>query len=460
MEEKNQLTILIIFGISGNLSQKKVIPALYSLYKHGLLPNRIKIIGLSRRNIGLQDIFSSINLTDNPQDSIDQNFLNLFKIKQFDSSNINQYHELRQSIEKDLENEIQAINLIFYLSIPPDIFSSIIDLLGQSQLNSYDNKIKTRLLIEKPFGYDLNSAKNLINLTNRYFSDQQIFRIDHYLAKETVQNILIFRRFNPLFQTAWNNQHIQSININTFESVDIEGRVDFYEKTGALRDQIQNHLFQLLTATTMTLPTDLTNTYSIHQARHSLLANIMPMKDDNMILKNSFRAQYDGYKDEVNNQHSTIETFASIKLEIQNSLWKGIPIKLTTGKALSEKKSEIIINFSAVNEKSTNQLNFRLQPNEGIDICLSVKKPGFDQIQETATMDFSYKTAFQDHYQADPYEKVIIDCLKGDNTLFATSNEIIDSWKIIQPILDFWQSRSDDLQYYPKGTNQPILKCL
>jgi len=456
--EKNQLTILIIFGISGNLSQKKVIPALYSLYQHGLLPDRIKILGLSRRNLSLEDVFRSVNLGD--QNTIYHNFLQLFDIQQFDSSNIDQYHELKKSIEKNLEHETQPINVIFYLSIPPDVFSSIINLLGQSQLNTYNDKIKTRLLIEKPFGYDLHSAIDLINLTNHYFSDQQIFRIDHYLAKETVQNILIFRRFNPLFQTAWNNQHIKSININTFESVDIEGRADFYEKTGALRDQIQNHLFQLLTATTMTLPTDLTNTYSIHQARHSLLANITPMEDEEIILKRTFRAQYEGYKDEVNNQNSTIETFASIKLEIENSLWKGVPIRLSTGKALKEKRSEIIINFSAINEKSTNQLTFRLQPNEGIDICLSVKKPGFDQTQETATMDFSYKTAFKDHYQADPYEKVILDCFRGDNTLFATSHEIIDSWKIIQPILNFWQSQSNDLLYYPKGTNQPISKCL
>ncbi len=458
MNNSNSMTILIIFGISGNLAQKKVLPALYALYSNNLLPKNFKIIGLSRREITIDQIFANSDVPKHNQSQYDD-FKKIFQIQQFDSSDNQAYKNLYQKLQTIVQDQSLKLQLLFYLSIPPEIFGTIITKLGSNKLNQFNDSIQTRLLVEKPFGHDLTSAQQLIKLTNQYFADQQIFRIDHYLAKETVQNILIFRRYNPLFQTAWNNQHIASIEINTLESIDIEGRVDFYEHTGALRDQIQSHLFQLLTVTTMTLPTDLNNNDSIHLARHSLLANIQPMNNQKTLAANTFRAQYEGYKEEVNNLNSTTETFASIQLEIQNSIWKGVPIRLTTGKALNEKKSEIIINFSAVNEQHTNQLTFRLQPNEGIDICLSVKKPGLDQKIQTTTMDFSYKNSFSHHYQPDPYEKVLLDSFRGDNNLFATSNEIIDSWRILQPIIDYWQNHPENLKQYPKGKAKQGILC-
>ncbi len=458
MNKSDSMTILIIFGITGNLAQKKVLPALYALYSNNLLPKNFKIIGLSRRSIQIDQIFVNSDIPQNNHQQYD-NFKKIFEIQQFDSNDDQAYINLYQQFQNILQNQPIKLQLLFYLSIPPDIFKTIITKLGSNRLNQFNDQMQIRLLIEKPFGYDLSSAQQLISLLNKYFNEQQVFRIDHYLAKETVQNILIFRRFNPLFQTAWNNQHISSIEINTLESIDIEGRVDFYEHTGALRDQIQSHLFQLLTVTTMTLPTDLNNNDSIHLARHSLLANIQPMTNEKTLATNTFRAQYKNYREEVHNPNSTTETFASIRLEIQNSIWKGVPIRLTTGKALNEKKSEIIVNFSAVNENHTNQLTFRLQPNEGIDICLSVKKPGLDQKIQTTTMDFSYKNSFSNHYQPDPYEKVLLDSFRGDNNLFATSNEIIDSWRILQPVINYWQDHPENLKYYVKGQSKQTILC-
>ncbi len=456
-------TILILFGISGHLSKNKVLPALYHLYKDKLLPLQIQIIGLSRQQITIHKIFENVKLCSHIDEQDLANniteFKNSIEIIQFDPNNIDDYLKLKQHVI-DFKNQFnfKNVNLLFYLSIPPQVFLSVIKNLGESNLNKLDSTIKSKILVEKPFGYDLKSAQNLIFKTNEYFNEDQIFRIDHYLAKETAQNILTFRRFNPLFQTAWNNQHIKNIDIIASEKIDIEGRIEFYEEVGALRDLIQSHLFQLLALTTMTLPEDMSDTKAIHLARHAILSEIKPFNTTKSIKENVIRGQYSSYKQEVNNPHSMVETFASIRLTINNSLWKGVPIRLITGKALKEKKTEIRINFGAVNESAQNQLTFRIQPNEGIDIKLSVKQPGFDQRIQPAIMDFSYQTTFEDHHHPDSYERVMIDSFKGDNTLFATSDEVLDSWYILQPILDYWQ-KNKDLVIYKKGSlEEDILK--
>ncbi len=456
-------TILIIFGISGHLSKRKVLPALYNLYQNDLLSSQITIIGLSRQKLSIQEIFNGVELnssTNQRSSATDiTGFKDLIKIIQFNPEDPNDYLKLKKYII-DLKNQLnfEKINLLFYLSIPPQVFLSVIKNLGESNLNNLNQEITTKILVEKPFGYDLESAKNLINQTSQYFSEEQIFRIDHYLAKETAQNILTFRRYNPLFQTAWNNQHIKNIEIVATENIDIEGRVEFYEKVGAMRDLIQSHLFQLLALTTMILPENMSETKAIHLARHAILSEIKPFNDSNSIKKNVTRGQYTSYRQEVNNPSSMVETFASIRLTIDNSVWKGVPITLITGKALKDKKTEIRINFGAVNESAENQLTFRIQPNEGIDIKLSVKQPGFNQKTQSAIMDFSYQTTFKGRHQPDPYERVMMDSLQGDNTLFATSDEVLDTWYILQPILDYWKNNNDDLKFYNQGKSENDIK--
>ena len=206
--------------------------------------------------------------------------------------------------------------------------------------------------------------------------------------------------------------------------------------------------------TTMTLPKELSNKDAIHLARHDILSNIKSFKDYDEVSKNVIRGQYASYREEVGNPNSMTETYASITIEIENSIWKGIPITLSTGKAMKEKRTEIVIDFSASHEEAVNQLTFRIQPNEGIDICLTVKQPGLDRKTEVVTMDFSYKQSFDNYNIQESYEKVIIDALREDNTLFATSDEIIDTWNILQPIMDYWSQSQNDLIIYANGSEE------
>ncbi len=459
MNPSNEIdpTILVIFGISGSLATKKLIPSLFQLYKKQLLPEKIVIIGLSRQKIDLNQFVNGLNLQ--TKDNIEAEYLNKFKtiftFIDFEPSNVEDFHSLSNSINQINQNfQSKNTNLLFYLSIPPNIFSTVVKNLGLSGLNKPDKGLESKILVEKPFGYDLISAKKLIEDTKMYFKEDQIYRIDHYLAKDTAQNILTFRRFNPLFQTAWNNQHIKKIKILALESIGIEGRAKFYESIGALRDLIQSHLLQLMALTTMTLPKELSNKDAIHLARHDILSNIKSFKDYDEVSKNVIRGQYASYREEVGNPNSMTETYASITIEIENSIWKGIPITLSTGKAMKEKRTEIVIDFSASHEEAVNQLTFRIQPNEGIDICLTVKQPGLDRKTEVVTMDFSYKQSFDNYNIQESYEKVIIDALREDNTLFATSDEIIDTWNILQPIMDYWSQSQNDLIIYANGSEE------
>ena len=457
MNSNNEIdpTILVIFGISGSLATKKLIPSLFELYKRQLLPEKFVIIGLSRQDINLDEYMTGLNLP--TKDNIEAEYLNKFKtcfnFINFEPSNLEDFHSLSAFINQTNQTfQSKNANLLLYLSIPPNIFSTVVKNLGLSGLNKPQNGLDSKLLVEKPFGYDVISAKKLIEDTRMYFEEDRIYRIDHYLAKDTAQNILTFRRFNPLFQTAWNNQHIKSIKILALENIGIEGRAKFYESIGALKDLIQSHLLQLMALTTMTLPKDLSNKDAIHLARHDVLSNIKSFKDNDDISKNVTRGQYSTYREEVGNPNSMVETYASITIEIENSIWKGVPITLATGKGMKEKRTEIVIDFSASHEEAVNQLTFRIQPNEGIDICLTVKKPGLDRTTEVVTMDFSYKQSFDNYNVQESYEKVIIDALREDNTLFATSDEVIDTWNILQPIMDYWAQNQNDLIIYANGS--------
>jgi glucose-6-phosphate 1-dehydrogenase len=348
------------------------------------------------------------------------------------------------------------MNRLFYLSIPPQVYGPLVKHLGEHGLHkpSPGSSSDVRLLVEKPFGYDLISAEELIKETTRDFSEDQIFRIDHYLAKETVQNILTFRRYNPLFWSIWNNQHIQYISVNAAEKIGIEGRANFYENVGALRDLVQSHLLQLLAITTMDLPEDLSDSNAIHRAKEALLNAVKPPHADE-ISEKVIRAQYDGYRDEVSNQDSVTETFVSLELNIDMPQWQGVPITVTTGKSLDSKHTEIIVCFGEPNDSDVNQLTFRVDPHEGIDVRVAVKTPGYEQILQSASMNFSYQQTFDEEGHPDAYERVLIDAVRGDHALFSTNEEVLASWRILQPILDAWKRNSDDLRSYAVGSKGP-----
>jgi len=450
--------IIVVFGVTGDLAGRYLLPSLYHLFKDNLLHEHTEIVGLTRQDLTTDELFSKVELCINEKDNIcDPLALKQMhektRLLKFDPSVGEDYSQLKQALDA-IENEHGlCMNRLYYLSIPPKLFPEAVQHLGQAKLNEscQHGQAKSRLLVEKPFGSDLASAQQLIEVTNQVFSEEQVFRIDHYLAKETVQNILSFRSFNPIFQSIWNNQHIQAIEIVSREKIGIEGRKVFYEGIGALRDFVQSHLLQLLAVTTMSLPAELSSD-SIHIHKQSLLQSILPADPSNAI-----RGQYEGYRQEAEAPESTTETFASISLVIDTSEWQGVPITVTTGKALGEKRTEIRVIFT--NRGSTsddvNQLVFRIQPDEGIHLQLRVKKPGYEHELQEAALDFSYQNTFGDSQHPNAYERVLVDAVKGDRTLFATSEEVLASWQILEPIIQAWKHNADGLQTYPFGSNGP-----
>jgi glucose-6-phosphate 1-dehydrogenase len=459
MPDANQPTVIVLFGVSGDLAGRKVLPALYHLVKDGLLPDKIRVIGTSRQELTKAKLLKNIELCVLEEDKVCdpavlKKFNNIFEVLKFDPVDESDYLKLKEELDKIESAEGCCFNRLFYLSIPPQVYSPIVRLLGSSGLaRGCSHKVgKSRLLIEKPFGYDLKSAKDLIKQTGKYFKENQIYRIDHYLAKETAQNILAFRRHNPLFNDIWDNSLISKIHIRALETIGIEGRANFYDNMGALRDIIQSHLIQLMAITTMDLPNDITSSDEIHAEKIKLLNKTRLEKLNNASL---IRGQYETYKKEVANPKSATETYVRLCLNVANKRWAGVPMVLETGKSLYTKTTDLIIDFSRPADRDCNQLTIRIQPDEGIDIKLFVKKPGFDNVMQSANMDFSYLTAFRNQAHPDAYERVIVDAIRGDQSLFASSKEVIRSWEILQPILSRWQNNSDDLVIYPNGSEGP-----
>ena len=460
MKEQLEPAIIVIFGITGDLAGRYLLPSLYHLIKDDLLPEHTEIVGVTRRDVSVSDLLTTTELcvmeTNNVCDPAVlkrmQNTLSMYKM---DLDSDNDYDQLKTYLDDVETKHGVCMNRLYYLSIPPSVYRPIVGLLGQHGLNAScpHGKAATRLLVEKPFGHDLTSATELIEETGKQFREEQIYRIDHYLAKETVQNILTFRLHNPIFEALWNNRYIASIDISATETIGIEGRATFYEQTGALRDLIQSHLLQLLAATTMERPTSMSSE-TIHATRLKLFEAIEPMPHD-MVTERTVRGQYESYRDEVHNPTSTIETYAAIKLFIQNSRWEDTPITIRTGKALNEKATTISVTFKHP-EGAThhpNVLTFAVQPREGISLDLYVKRPGFDNDMQAVPMDFRYERNFGDaNGHPNAYERVLIDAVRGDRTLFATGSEVLASWRIIQPILDVWAENGTNIQVYKKGS--------
>lgn len=443
---------IIIFGITGDLAKRKLLPALYHLVEADSLPENTQIIGLSRRVVKSQDLIEDMSmfLTEPAESDLLKKLSSMINIRKLDVSDPEDYSDLLGYLKSNSKPDSQRI---YYLSIPAQAFPEIVDGLGQSGHNeAFKNEIDLpRILIEKPFGHDTKSAKQLINVTKRNFKERQIFRIDHYLAKETAQNILTFRFKNPLFETMWNSRYIESIRVSAMETIGIEGRGNFYDQTGALRDIVQSHLLQVLALATMERPMNFQSA-ELHRSKLRLLDSITPISK-NQIAERVTRGQYDGYRQEIDDDYSTTETFARINLTINNEQWRKTKITLESGKAMHGKYTQITVKFRPTDDAAgPNRLIFRLQPNEGITIKLQAKRPGTTNDTKAVSMDFDYERSFNDR-QAEAYERVIIDAIRGDRSLFASSKEVMSSWLIVQPILDFWQLGSSDLVIYPSGSS-------
>jgi glucose-6-phosphate 1-dehydrogenase len=450
--------IITIFGVTGDLAKRKLLPALYDLVQGNVLPDQTKIVGLSRKDTTPGDIIKTIRQSiEGKGQAPDQAVLDTLEasmsIVHMNIDNPDEYIKLKSHLDEIEEHTGTCLARMFYMAIPSGLFEMVVNNLGTHSLNKgcqHENG-DSRLLIEKPFGSDTESAKKLIETLQKSFTEQQTYRIDHYLAKETVQNILTFRFQNSLFANAWDNHHISKIEITASESIDIEGRANFYESVGAFRDIIQSHLLQLLSLIAMDKPDDMSSD-SIHARKVELLSQVRSPTPESMS-EETVRGQYENYRTEVENQESNVETFASIKLSIDSDKWKGVPVFIHTGKALSEKATEIKVVYEQNDDSSdANVLLIRIQPNEGFTLDLDIKKPGYAADTERIRMNYYYYHDTQNVLDIDAYERVIVDALRADKTLFATSEEVLASWKISQPILNAWHEDRVPLTFYPRGT--------
>lgn len=415
-------TTLVIFGITGDLARRKLLPALANIIEANEV-DELSIVGVSRRSVDQFEV-----LGDHHQ------LHGTTALFQMDLDNADDYVRLREHIAPE-----EGEQVLFYLSVPPESASGIIENLGKSGLNAPGNK----LLLEKPFGRDLASAQAMIDSTATYFSEEQIYRIDHYLAKEMAQNIVTFRARNAIFSYLWSNQYIEKIEVVALESLTIEGRAAFYEQTGALRDLVQGHLMQLLALTLLPLHDDL-NWDSLPARRKAALDALLPVDPSR-----SVRAQYDSYKVEVQNPESTVETFVSLELRSSDPLWEGVPLFLTTGKALSRKKTEVRIHFRKTHDAQSNYLIFKIQPDEGIAIDLVTKTPGYDREVEHQKLSYMYPATTR---MPDAYEQVLVDAIGGHKGLFATSGEVLRAWEVLAPLQATWQQDAT-IKTYPVGSD-------
>ncbi len=468
--------ILVIFGASGDLTQRKLIPAVHNLFCRKYLPETYIVLGIGRTEFSDDEFRKKVvhendHLKKSSKKEQDD-FASMIYYQSLDTSDPKDYSKLSDRLE-DLtgDSEIDQ-NIIFYLSTPPKLYSSIARNLAEVDLNS-EKKGWKRLIVEKPFGYDLASAKGLNRDLLDYFFEDQIYRIDHYLGKETVQNIIVTRFANSIFEPLWNRNYIHRVEITSAESVGVEKRGGYYDGSGALRDMIQNHLLQLLALVAMEPPQRI-EANAIRNEKLKLFQSLRPLTEEK-IRTDVIRGQYlaskikgdsvKGYREEKGvDPDSRTETFAALKFYIDNWRWADVPFYIRTGKRLPTRVSEVVIHFKPNHHHLFNMerlrdnhniLVFRIQPDEGILVKFGLKVPGAGFEVDTVNMDFLYDK-LTDKYVPEAYERLILDCMQGDATLYARGDSVEAAWEFIDPILQAWENdKTLPIYGYPSGTWGP-----
>ncbi|MDD2551736.1 MAG: glucose-6-phosphate dehydrogenase [Dysgonamonadaceae bacterium] len=469
--------VMVIFGASGDLTYRKLLPAIFDLYENKLLPSHFAVLGVSRTNFtdhafrdkmekGIKQFSHYKNA---PQARIDL-FLSKVSYLSMDTGNGNEYGALKKRLsEINLKYKTDK-NYIFYLSTPPQLYAKIPKFLYGQGLN-LEHKGFRRIIIEKPFGHDLKSAQELNRQLLDFFNEDQIYRIDHYLGKETVQNLMVTRFANGIYEPLWNRNYIQHVEVSTVESIGVEGRGGYYDEAGALRDMVQNHLMQLIALIAMEPPTKI-NAEAIKYEKMKVFQALHPLSESDL-KNNVIRGQYSaskirgesvlGYREEKSvDKKSRTETFFAMKCFIDNWRWAGVPFYIRTGKRMPTRVSEIVIHFKPSpqqlfhqNEDNDNQLILRIQPDEGILLKTGMKMPGNGYEVKSVNMDFHY-TDLDDHYIPEAYERLILDCMAGDSTLFMDGPSLEETWKFVQPILTYWENdKKAPLYGYPAGSWGP-----
>ena len=433
MRQELPATILVIFGITGDLSRRYLLPALAQVCAAGELSKDFKVLGVSRREVNPDELFT-------PQQALLKQHTSMLKM---DPAAADGYQSLKQTVDELAQSLGEGTQVLFYLVVPPENVLLIIQHLSNVGLN----QPHTKLLLEKPFGKDQNSAQELIDTIRERFPDDQVYRIDHYLAKEMAQNIVVFLGSNAIFRDVWTNQFIEQIEIINTEEIGIEGR-KFYDQTGALRDVVQSHMLQLAALVLMEPCSDIFDFDEIPMRRLAALKQLRLADQPAPVL-----AQYDGYRKEVGYPDSTTETFVALTLVSNDPRWQGVPIRLTTGKKLDKKLTEVRIQFKKTSNSAANTLCLRIQPNESIELDLWVKKPGYERELQKLPLNFVYDQHFD--RLPDAYEQVLIDAMRSNRSLFASSDEVLRSWAIVDPIL---KNPPTLTTYKPGSTIEEVLK--
>ena len=472
-------TVLVVFGATGDLARRKLLPALYNLAHGGALPERFEIIGVARseepqesfRMTARQSIERFSRRRPDPDMLAGLLDRLLYVSATFDDDRA--YDEIGRLTEALQQRAGVPLNRLYYLSTAPQFFSVIAARLGAAGLDRADDA-ETRIVIEKPFGYDLASARELNGRLCEVFEERQIFRIDHYLGKETVQNLMTLRFANTLFEPLWNRNFIDHVQITAAEDIGIEGRAGYYESTGALRDLVQNHMLQLLALLTMEPPTRLDADH-VRDGKVKLLEAVI-RPDAGNLAATAVRAQYGpgrvggmpvpGYRQEEGvSPDSRTETYAALRLQVSNWRWAGVPFYLRTGKRLSRKVTEIAVTLKPVPHLAfrsagsvgvqPNMVILTVQPDEGVSVSLAAKIPGALMRVRPVLMEFRYGTAFLSE-SPEAYERLILDAMRGDATLFTRGDEIEALWSIVDPILTAWrEDTTSQIPQYPAGSSGP-----
>ncbi|OBF27002.1 glucose-6-phosphate dehydrogenase [Mycobacterium sp. ACS1612] len=467
---------VVIFGVTGDLARKKLMPAIYDLANRGLLPATFALVGFGRRDWS-HDAFADVVLesvklharTPFRQEVWDR-LAEGIRFVQGNFDDAASFGKLAEQLDKLDAERGTGGNHAFYLSIPPKAFQEVCEQLQQSGLARPQEGRWSRVVIEKPFGHDLASARELNEVVNSVFPEEAVFRIDHYLGKETVQNILALRFANELYEPIWNNNYVDSVQITMAEDIGLGGRGGYYDGVGAARDVIQNHLIQLMALTAMEEPVSF-SPHELQAEKIKVLSATQPMQPfDQTTARGQYSAGWQGSEKVVGlleedgfSKDSTTETYAAITLEIDTRRWAGVPFFLRTGKRLGRRVTEIALIFkraphlpfdkTMTEELGQNALVIRVQPDEGITTRFGSKVPGSAMEVRDVNMDFSYGSAFAED-SPEAYERLILDVLLGEPSLFPVNREVEFSWEILDPVLDFWASNGKP-DAYESGTWGP-----
>lgn len=474
--------LVVIFGASGDLTYRKLVPALFDLYVQSLLPDHHAILGVSRTKLSddafrekmKKGIQAFANFGKESKDRVDE-FLKGVYYQALNTFDVDDYAILKVRLE-GIDDELGTNgNYLYYLSTPPNLYKIIPENLAQHKLNKQGQSTGwKRLIIEKPFGYDLHSGKSLNMDLLKFFEEDQLYRIDHYLGKETVQNLLVTRFANGIFEPLWNRNFIHHVEITTSESIGVEGRGGYYDGSGALRDMVQNHLLQVAALVAMEPPTTIEAT-SIRNETLKVFQSLRPLNQQdlkNHVIRGQYGAatvrgkQKAAYREEPGvDMNSRTETYVAMKYFIDNWRWGGVPFYIRTGKYLPTRVSEVVIHFKPtphalfVDNKdfcnNGNQLVIRIQPDEGMLMKFGMKVPGAGFEVKNVNMDFHYSELRQT-YVPSAYERLLLDAMLGDATLYARGDAVEAAWEFVQPIIDYWKNDANAPLYgYPAGSWGP-----